>query len=138
MRWSRSLIPTLKEDPADAEAISHKLMLRAGFVRQLAAGIYVYLPLGQRVMDRICRIIREEMDAIGGQEITMPVILPAELWQQSGRWDSIGGEMFRFKDRNQRDMCLGMTHEEVIAWQASREIRSYRNKPQTCYQIQTK
>ena len=138
MRWSRSLIPTLKEDPADAEAISHRLMVRAGYVRQLAAGIYVFLPLGQRVISKINAIIREEMNAIGGQEITMPVILPAELWQQSGRWDTIGGEMFRFKDRNQRDMCLGMTHEEVIAWLASREIRSYRNLPQTWYQIQTK
>jgi prolyl-tRNA synthetase len=138
MRWSHSLIPTLKEDPADAEAISHKLMLRAGMVRQLAAGIYVYLPLGQRVMDRIVAIIREEMNAIGGQEITMPVIHPAELWQQSGRWDTIGGEMFRLKDRNQRDMCLGMTHEEVIAWLAAREIRSYRDLPQIWYQIQTK
>ncbi|MEI8188340.1 MAG: proline--tRNA ligase [candidate division NC10 bacterium] len=138
MRWSRSLIPTLKEDPADAEAISHRLSVRAGYVRQLAAGIYVFLPLGQRVIGKITAIIREEMNAIGGQEITMPVILPAELWQQSGRWDTIGGEMFRFKDRNQRDMCLGMTHEEVIAWLASREIRSYRNLPQTWYQIQTK
>lgn len=138
MRWSRSLIPTLKEDPADAEAVSHKLMVRAGMVRQLAAGIYVYLPLGQRVMGKILAIIREEMNAIGGQEITMPVILPAELWQQSGRWDTIGGEMFRLKDRNQRDMCLGMTHEEVIAWLAAREIRSYRDLPQIWYQIQTK
>jgi prolyl-tRNA synthetase len=138
MRWSRSLIPTLKEDPADAEAISHKLMVRAGLVRQLAAGIYVYLPVGQRVMEKIVGIIREEMNAIGGQEITMPVILPAELWQQSGRWDTIGGEMFRLKDRNQRDMCLGMTHEEVIAWLAAREIRSYRDLPQIWYQIQTK
>jgi prolyl-tRNA synthetase len=138
MRWSQSLIPTLKEDPADAEAVSHKLMVRAGMVRQLAAGIYVYLPLGQRVMDKIAAIIREEMNAIGGQEITMPVIHPAELWQQSGRWDTIGGEMFRLKDRNQRDMCLGMTHEEVIAWLAAREIRSYRDLPQIWYQIQTK
>jgi prolyl-tRNA synthetase len=138
MRWSRSLIPTLKEEPADAEAISHKLMLRAGMVRQLAAGIYVYLPLGQRVMDRILAIIREEMNGIGGQEITMPVIHPAELWQQSGRWDTIGGEMFRLKDRNQRDMCLGMTHEEVIAWLAAHEIRSYRDLPQIWYQVQTK
>jgi len=138
MRWSQSLIPTLKEDPADAEAVSHKLMIRAGLVRQLAAGIYVYLPLGQRVMDKITAIIREEMNGIGGQEITMPVILPAELWQQSGRWDTIGGEMFRLKDRNQRDMCLGMTHEEVIAWLAAREIRSYRDLPQIWYQIQTK
>jgi prolyl-tRNA synthetase len=114
MRWSKSLVPTLKEDPADAEAISHKLMVRAGLVRQLAAGIYVYLPLGQRVMDNVNAIIREEINAIGGQEITMPVIQPAELWQQSGRWDVIGDEMFRLKDRNQRDMCLGMTHEEVL------------------------
>ncbi len=138
MRWSKSLIPTLKEDPADAEAISHKLMVRAGLVRQLAAGIYVYLPLGQRVMDKITAIIREEMNAIGGQEITMPVIHPAELWQQSGRWDAIGDEMFRLKDRNQRDMCLGMTHEEVIAWIAAREVHSYRDLPQLWYQIQTK
>jgi prolyl-tRNA synthetase len=138
MRWTRSLIPTLKEDPADAEAVSHKLMLRAGLIRQLAAGIYVYLPLGQRVMEKITAIIREEMNRIGAQEITMPVLHPAELWQQSGRWDAIGGEMFRLKDRNGRDMCLGMTHEEVIAWLAAREIRSYRDLPQSWYQIQTK
>jgi prolyl-tRNA synthetase len=138
MRWSRSLIPTLKEDPADAEAVSHRLMVRAGYVRQLAAGIYVFLPLGQRVISKISAIIREEMNAIGAQEITMPVILPAELWQQSGRWDAIGGELFRLRDRNQRDMCLGMTHEEVIAWLASREVRSYRDLPQAWYQIQTK
>jgi len=138
MRWTRSLIPTLRDDPADAEAISHKLMVRAGLVRQLAAGIYVYLPLGLRVIDKVNRIIREEMNGIGGQEITMPVLHPAELWQQSGRWDAIGGEMFRLKDRNGRDMCLGMTHEEVIAWIAAREIRSYRDLPQIWYQIQTK
>jgi len=138
MRWSKSLIPTLKEDPADAEAVSHKLMVRAGLVRQLAAGIFVYLPLGHRVMDKVEAIIREEMNAIGGQELTMPVIHPAELWQQSGRWDAIGDEMFRLKDRNQRDMCLGMTHEEVIAWIAAREIHSYRDLPQIWYQIQTK
>jgi prolyl-tRNA synthetase len=138
MRWTRSLIPTLREDPADAEAISHKLMVRAGLVRQLAAGIYVYLPLGQRVIDKVNAIIREEMNAIGGQEITMPVLHPAEIWRQSGRWDVIGGEMFRLKDRNRRDMCLGMTHEEVVAWLAAREIRSYRELPQIWYQIQTK
>ncbi|MGH7374040.1 MAG: proline--tRNA ligase [Candidatus Rokuibacteriota bacterium] len=138
MRWTRSLIPTLRDDPADAEAISHKLMVRAGLVRQLAAGIYVYLPLGLRVLDRVNRIIREEMNRIGGQEITMPVLHPAEIWQESGRWDVIGGEMFRLKDRNGRDMCLGMTHEEVIAWLAAREIRSYRDLPQIWYQIQTK
>ncbi|HET7875553.1 MAG TPA: proline--tRNA ligase [Methylomirabilota bacterium] len=138
MRWARSLIPTLRDDPADAEAISHKLMVRASLVRQLAAGIYVYLPLGQRVLDKINTIIREEMNRIGGQEITMPVIQPAEIWQQSGRWDAIGAEMFRLRDRNQRDMCLGMTHEEVVAWLAAREIRSYRDLPQIWYQIQTK
>ncbi|HSB42715.1 MAG TPA: proline--tRNA ligase [Methylomirabilota bacterium] len=138
MRWTRSLIPTLRDDPADAEAISHKLMVRAGLVRQLAAGIYVYLPLGLRVLDRVNAIIREEMNRIGGQEITMPVLHPAEIWQQSGRWDAIGGEMFRLQDRNGRDMCLGMTHEEVIAWLAAREIRSYRDLPQIWYQIQTK
>jgi prolyl-tRNA synthetase len=138
VRWTRSLIPTLRDDPADAEAISHKLMVRAGLVRQLAAGIYVYLPLGLRVIEKVNAIIREEMNGIGGQEIEMPVLLPAEIWQQSGRWDVIGGEMFRLKDRNGRDMCLGMTHEEVIAWLAAREIRSYRDLPQIWYQIQTK
>jgi len=138
MRWNRSLIPTLRDDPADAEAISHKLMVRAGLVRQLAAGIYVYLPLGLRVIEKVSAIIREEMNRIGGQEIEMPVLHPAEIWQQSGRWDVIGGEMFRLKDRNGRDMCLGMTHEEVIAWLAAREIRSYRDLPQIWYQLQTK
>jgi len=138
VRWTRSLIPTLRDDPADAEAISHKLMVRAGLVRQLAAGIYVYLPLGLRVLEKVNAIIRDEMNGIGGQEITMPVLHPAEIWQQSGRWDVIGGEMFRLKDRNGRDMCLGMTHEEVIAWLAAREIRSYRDLPQIWYQIQTK
>ena len=137
MRWSRSLIPTLREEPADAEAISHKLMVRAGLVRQLAAGIYVYLPVGQRVLDKVTAIIREEMNRIGGQEITMPVLHPAEIWQASGRWEGIP-EMFKLRDRHGRDMCLGMTHEEVIAWLAAREIRSYRDLPQIWYQIQTK
>ena len=137
MRVAKSLVPTLREDPADAEALSHKLMLRAGLVRQLGAGIYVYLPLGQRVMDRITAIVREEMNAIGGQEITMPVIQPAEIWQKSGRWGGIP-EMFKLKDRWGRDMVLGMTHEEVIAWLAAREIRSYRDLPQIWYQVQTK
>src|SRR5438309_2839188 len=137
MRVTRSLLPTRREDPADAEAISHKLMLRAGLARQLAAGVFVWLPLGQRVLDRINAIIREEMNAIGGQEITMPVIHPAEIWKQSGRWDGIP-EMFKLKDRHGRDMCLGMTHEEVVAWLAAREIRSYRDLPQIWYQIQTK
>src|ERR1051326_448504 len=137
MRVTRSLLPTLRDDPADAEAISHKLMLRAGLVRQLGAGIFVWLPLGQRVMDKIGAILREEMNAIGGQEITMPVIHPAEIWKQTGRYDGIP-EMFKLKDRHGRDLVLGMTHEEVIAWLAAREIRSYRDLPQIWYQIQTK
>jgi prolyl-tRNA synthetase len=137
MRMSRALIPTLKEVPADAEALSHRLMLRAGLVRQLAAGIYLWLPLGQRVLDKICRILREEMDAIGGQEMTLPVLHPAEIWQKTGRWEGIA-EIFKLKDRNGRDLVLGMTHEEVIAWLAAREIRSYRDLPQIWYQIQTK
>jgi prolyl-tRNA synthetase len=138
MRLTRSLVPTLREVPADAEAVSHRLMLRAGLVRQLGAGLYVYLPLGQRVLDKITRILREEMNAIGGQEITMPVLHPADIWRQSGRWDAIGAEMFRLKDRYGREMCLGMTHEEVVAWLAAHEIHSYRDLPQIWYQIQTK
>ncbi|HEX2500420.1 MAG TPA: proline--tRNA ligase [Methylomirabilota bacterium] len=138
MRWTTSFIPTLRDDPADAEAASHRLMVRAGLVRQLTAGIYVYLPLGQRAIDKVNVIIREEMNAIGGQEITMPVLHPAELWQQSGRWYDIKDEMFRLKDRHGREMCLGMTHEEVVAWLAAKEIRSYRELPQVWYQIQTK
>jgi prolyl-tRNA synthetase len=113
-------------------------MLRAGYVRQLAAGLYIFLPLGWRVINRINAIIKEEMDSIGGQEISMPVLHPAEIWQQTGRWDVIGDEMFRLKDRTGRDMCLGMTHEEIMTWLASREIRSYRDLPQIWYQIQTK
>lgn len=138
MRFSNMFIPTLRDVPADAEAISHILMLRAGYVRQLASGLYIYLPLGWRVMNRINKIIREEMDAIGAQEVSMPVLHPAEIWQQTGRWDTIGDEMFRLKDRTGRDMCLGMTHEEIMTWLASREIRSYRDLPQVWYQIQTK
>jgi prolyl-tRNA synthetase len=138
MRYSRLFVPTLKEVPAEAEAISHKLMVRAGFVRQLAAGLYIYLPLGQRVMQKINQIIREEMNAIGGQEVTMPVLNPAEVWQQTGRWDAIGDEMFRLKDRGGRDMCLAMTHEETMTWLAAHDLRSYRDLPQVWYQIQTK
>jgi prolyl-tRNA synthetase len=138
MRYSRMFIPTLKEAPSEAEAVSHKLMVRAGFVRQLAAGLYMYLPLGQRVMNKINRIIREEMNAIGGQEVTMPVLNPAEVWQQTGRWDAIGEEMFRLKDRGGRDMCMAMTHEETMTWLAAHDIRSYRDLPQIWYQIQTK
>ncbi len=138
MRYSRLFIPTLKEAPAEAEAMSHKLMVRAGFVRQLAAGLYIYLPLGMRVMAKINQIIREEMNAIGGQEVAMPVLNPAEVWQQTGRWDVIGDEMFRLKDRGGRDMCLAMTHEETMTWLAAHDIRSYRDLPQIWYQVQTK
>lgn len=138
MRYSKTLLKTYKEDPTEAEAISHKLMIRAGMARQLAAGLYIFLPLGLRVLEKVNTIIREEMKAIGGQEISMPILHPAEIWQQSGRWYDIGDEMFRLKDRTKRDMALGMTHEEVVAWLASREIRSYRDLPQIWYQIQTK
>jgi prolyl-tRNA synthetase len=131
-------IPTLRETPSETEAVSHKLMLRAGFVRQLASGLYIFLPLGWKVMNRINAILREEMAAIGAQEISMPVLHPAEVWQQTGRWDAIGDEMFRLKDRGGRDMCLGMTHEEIMTWLAAGEIRSYRDLPQVWYQIQTK
>ncbi len=138
MRFSKKLLQTYREDPAEAEAVSHKLMVRAGMVRQLAAGLYILLPLGLRCMNKVNAIIREEMNAIGGQEISMPILHPAEIWQQSGRWYDIGDEMFRLKDRTHRDMVLGMTHEEVVAWLAAREIRSYRDLPQIWYQIQTK
>jgi prolyl-tRNA synthetase len=138
MRFSKTLIPTLREIPADAETVSHILMLRAGYIRQLAAGLYIYLPLGLRVIEKINKIIREEINAIGGQEISMPVLHPAEIWQATRRWYEIGDEMFRLKDRTGRDMCLGMTHEEIMTWLASREIRSYRELPQIWYQIQTK
>ncbi len=138
MRWSRFFIPTLREDPADAEVISHKLLLRAGLIRQLSAGIYSFLPLGQRVALRVMQILREEMNAIGGQEFFLPALHPAELWQESGRWDAIGDEMFRLKDRKGTDMCLGMTHEEVFTSIARNELRSYKQLPQVWYQIQIK
>ncbi|MFZ6016042.1 MAG: proline--tRNA ligase [Nitrospirota bacterium] len=138
MRFSKMLIPTLREVPADAEAISHILMLRAGYIRQLAAGLYIYLPLGLRVIEKINKILREEMNAIGAQEISMSVLHPAEIWQETGRWYEIGDEMFRLKDRGGRDMCLGMTHEEIMTWLASKEIRSYKDLPQIWYQIQMK
>jgi prolyl-tRNA synthetase len=138
MRFSEMFIPTLREVPSDAEAISHILMLRAGYVRQLAAGLYIYLPLGVRVIQKINRILREEMERIGAQEIELPVLHPAEVWQETGRWYDIGEEMFRLKDRTGRDMCLGMTHEEIMTWLAARELRSYRNLPQVWYQLQTK
>ena len=138
MRWSQYFIPTLREDPADAEIISHRLLLRAGVIRQLSAGIYSFLPLGQRIALKIMQILREEMNAIGGQEFFLPALHPAEIWQESGRWSAIGDEMFRFKDRKGTDMCLGMTHEEVFTSIARNEVRSYKQLPQCWYQIQIK
>ncbi len=138
MRWSQMFIPTLRESPADAEVASHILLLRGGFIRQLSAGIYSYLPLAQRVMNKIAQIIREELDRIGAQEFYLPALHPAEIWQESGRWDGMGQNMFRLKDRSDRDMCLGMTHEEVFTTIARSELRSYRQLPQIWYQIQTK
>jgi prolyl-tRNA synthetase len=138
MRASRSLIPTVKEIPADAEVASHILMVRAGMIRKVAAGIYTVLPLGLRVMRKIERIVRQEMDAAGGQEVSMPVVIPAELWVRSGRWDYYGPELMRIKDRKGTDFCLGPTHEEVITQLAADEIRSYKQLPLNLYQIQTK
>jgi prolyl-tRNA synthetase len=138
MRWSQYFIPTLREDPADAEVVSHKLLLRAGLVRQLAAGIYSYLPLAWRTLRRIEQIIREEMDAVGGQEFQLPALNPKEIWEESGRWSVMGENMFRLKDRKGAELCLGMTHEEVITSIARHELRSYKQLPQVWYQIQTK
>ncbi|HWW76198.1 MAG TPA: hypothetical protein VNZ44_12425, partial [Pyrinomonadaceae bacterium] len=136
MRWSQYFIPTLREDPADAEVVSHRLLLRAGFIRQLGAGIYSLLPLGWRVAKRAERVIREEMDRIGGQEFFLPALHPAELWKESGRWEVMGETMFRLKDRKGTDMCLGMTHEEIFTSIARHELRSYKQLPQVWYQIQ--
>lgn len=138
MRYTKFFLPTLREVPSDAEAASHKFLLKAGYIRQLAAGLYIFLPLSWRVLNRINKILIEEMEAINAQEITMPILHPAEIWQTTGRWYDIKEEMFRLKDRTNRDMCLGMTHEEIMTWLASREIRSYRELPQIWYQIQTK
>jgi prolyl-tRNA synthetase len=137
VRWSNTFIPTLRDDPADAEAISHKLLVRAGLIRQLSAGIYSILPLGWRVCRKIESLIREEMDRIGAQEFRLPAMHPAELWQRSGRWSAMGDEMFRLKDRRGAELCLGMTHEEVFTSIAT-ELRSHRALPQIWYQIQTK
>ena len=138
MRQSLLLLPTLKEDPADADVISHKLMLRAGMIRQLASGLYTWLPLGLRVLRKIEHIIREEMNRSGAQEVSMPVVQPAELWVETGRWQKMGDEMMRMHDRHERDFCLGPTHEEVITDLFRREVHSYRQLPVNFYQIQTK
>lgn len=138
MKRSQLFLPTLKDAPAEAEVISHQLMLRAGLIRRVAAGIYTYLPLGHRVIQKVSQIIREEMNRAGAQEVLLPALQPAELWQESGRWPVYGKELMRLKDRHERDFCLGPTHEEVITDLVRRDIRSYRQLPLNLYQIQTK
>ncbi len=138
MRFSQLLIPTLKEDPSEAEVISHKLLLRAGYIRKLSSGSYTYLPLGLAAIRKVEKIVREEMNAAGAQEILMPMVQPADLWQESGRWQVYGKELLRVKDRHNRDFCLGPTHEEVITDLARKNIHSYKQLPLNLYQIQTK
>ncbi len=138
MRYSQLLVPTIKETPAEAEVISHQLLLRAGYIRKLTSGLYTYLPLGLMALQRVAAIVREEMNRAGAQELLMPMVQPADLWQESGRWQKYGPELLRFKDRHGRDYCLGPTHEEVITDIARRELQSYRQLPTNLYQIQTK
>jgi prolyl-tRNA synthetase len=138
MRTSNLLISTQREAPAEAETVSHRLMLRAGMVRQLASGIYTWLPIGLRVLRKVENIVREEMNRTGAQEILMPAVQPAELWQESGRWEKYGPELLRFLDRHDRHFCLGPTHEEIVTEMVRREVRSYKQLPTTFYQIQTK
>ena len=138
MRWSNCYIPTLKEAPADAEVVSHKLLTRAGMIRKLTSGIYIYMPLGLKAIEKTAAIVREEMNRAGALELSMPMVQPADLWQESGRWEFYGKELLRFQDRNGRDYCLGPTHEEVITDLVRGEVRSYRQLPINLYQIQTK
>ena len=138
MRYSKSFIPTLRDDPADAEVISHKLLLRAGYIRRVTSGVYDYLPMGLRVLRKVEAIVREEMDDAGAQELLMPVVQPGELWEKSGRMEKYGPELLRFKDRHGHESCLGPTHEEVVCDMVSRELRSYKQLPMNLYQIQTK
>jgi prolyl-tRNA synthetase len=137
-RLSHLFAPTLREDPADAEVVSHKLLVRAGMIRQVARGIYDFLPLGLRAVRRVEDIVREEMDRAGAQEILMPAVIPAELWKESGRWDHYGRELLRLQDRYDRDFCFGPTHEEVVTDIVRREVRSYRDLPLNLYQVQSK
>src|SRR5437016_10955995 len=135
-RLSKYLLPTLREDPADAEALSHRLMVRAGLIRQLGAGLWTYLPAGHRVIRKIQAIVREELEAIGAQEMLMPVLQPAELWERTGRYDI--EELMKLRDRRDAKLVLGMTHEEVITYHVAREVRSYRELPMILFHIQTK
>ena len=138
MKQSKVFIPTLRETPADAEVISHQMMLRAGYVRQVTAGVYAYLPLAQRVLNKIKAIIREEMEKVDATEMTAPVLLPAELWQESGRYETYGPNLFKLRNRHGRDMILGPTHEETMTTLIRDDIKSYKRLPLTIYQIQTK
>ncbi|MGB3210506.1 MAG: proline--tRNA ligase [Desulforhopalus sp.] len=138
MRYSQTLLPTLKETPAEAEVVSHRLMLRAGFIRKLTAGIYTYLPIGLAAIRKVENIVREEMNLAGAQELLMPMVQPADLWVETGRYEKYGPELLRFRDRHERESCLGPTHEEVITDIARKELHSYRNLPINLYQIQTK
>ena len=138
MRFSQFPISTTKETPADAEVISHQLMLRAGLIKRIAAGIYTWMPLGLKVVRNVERVVREEMENAGAVELSMPVVQPAELWEESGRWEQYGPELCRLKDRHDRDFCLGPTHEEVITDLAKTEIKSYKRLPLNFFQIQTK
>ena len=138
MRTSQFFLSTLKEAPSDAEIVSHKLMLRAGLVKRLAGGIYTWMPLGLRILRKVEAIVRQEMDRAGAIELLMPAVQPAELWQESGRWEKYGPELLRLKDRHQRDFVIGPTHEEVITDIVRKEVKSYRQLPVHLYQVQTK
>jgi len=138
MRASQLYFATLKESPAEAEVISHQLMIRGGFIRKLASGIYTWLPLGVRVLRKVEAIVREEMNRIGAQECWMPMVQPGELWRETARWQAYGPELLRFQDRHQREFCLGPTHEEVVTDLIRNEVRSYKQLPLVLYQIQTK
>src|SRR5215212_1021051 len=138
MRWTQTLIPTLKETPAEAEIVSHKLLLRAGLIRKLTGGLYTWMPLGLRAMRKVEQIVREEMNRAGALELLMPGVIPAELWRESGRFEQYGPELLRLKDRHERDFCLGPTHEEVITDIARNDLKSYRQLPANFYQIQMK
>ncbi|MDX8389191.1 MAG: proline--tRNA ligase [Mariprofundaceae bacterium] len=138
MRFSNMFIPTLRDDPADAEVVSHRLLVRAGFIRRVTSGVYNLLPLGLKVLNKVEEIVREEMASVGAQEMLMPIVQPADLWKQSGRWDKYGRELMRLKDRHDHESCLGPTHEEVVCDLMSRELRSWRQLPITLYQIQGK
>ena len=138
MKMSQMFVETLREFPQDAEIMSHKLLVKAGFIRRLTNGVYIYLPLMFRVLQKVENIVREEMNAAGAQELLMPFVQPKELWEQSGRWDVYGKELMRLRDRHNRELCLGPTHEEIITFVAREGIRSYKQLPVNLYKIQSK